>query len=80
MSEIYNQVYKCRLCGAEFRIHTSSGKDKTVALMENFLDRANERTNQVMYFAPCKYYQHWCKNGDFGVADFMGYKKENVNG
>lgn len=77
-NEIYNQIYKCRMCGAEFCPVTTSGKDKASAMLENYIDRVNGRSNQMLYLAPYECYPHRCENGDLGVADFIGYKKQEL--
>lgn len=79
MSMVYNQIYKCRKCGAEFcpvTVHT-----ETVMYIElnNFLNRVNgelERDHKEMPLAPRLYRAHTCPNGDIGVGDFIGYQKE----
>ena len=75
MSMVYNQIYKCRKCGAEFcpvTVHT-----ETVMYIElnNFLNRVNgelEWDHKEMPLAPRLYRAHTCPNGDIGVGDFMG--------
>ena len=78
MSMVYNQIYKCRKCGAEFcpvTVHT-----ETIMYIElnNFLNRVNgelEWDHKDMPLAPRLYRAHTCPNGDIGVGDFIGYQK-----
>ncbi len=74
---LYNQIYKCRICGEEFCPVTTHGSATMRRDMAESMRRANGKSkyeNEHMLLTPKLYMQHNCKNGDIGVADFMGYK------
>ena len=81
MSMVYNQIYKCRKCGAEFcpvttHERTAAGKD-----MNEFIRRVNgtpKYLSERMALVPKLYIQHNCQNGDIGVADFIGYERQEL--
>ena len=77
-NEIYSQIYKCRMCGAEFCPVTTSGKEKTMEYMDDFLKRACGASKYMLYMAPEQHKAHFCKSGDIGVADFIGYKRQEL--
>ena len=78
MSMVYNQIYKCRKCGAEFCPVTVSNRESACADMDNCIDRANAEPITPMHLAPTLYAKHYCENGDIGVADFIGYEKQEL--
>lgn len=74
---LYNQIYKCRMCREEFCPVTTHGSTATRRDMAESVRRANGKPkygDKHMLSVPKLYTQHNCKNGDIGVADFMGYK------
>lgn len=78
MNDLYNQVYRCRKCGKEFCPVTTHGRTATGKDMNEFVRRANgtsKYASERMALVPKLYAQHNCKNGDIGVADFIGYEK-----
>lgn len=78
MSLVYNQIYKCRKCGAEVCPVTVSNRETASYDMDNCIDRANAVPFMPKHLAPRLYIKHYCKNGDLGVADFIGYEKEEL--
>ena len=49
MSMVYNQIYKCRKCGAEFCPVTTHGFEEASVSMTNFIERANGVTDFIGY-------------------------------
>lgn len=79
MSMVYNQIYKCRKCGEEFCPITTHGRTTVGKDMTEFIRRANgtpKYMSERMVLVPKLYAQHNCKNGDIGVADFIGYERQ----
>lgn len=72
----YHQVYKCRKCGEEFKPVKTHNFDIAIDDMNNLIGRINGERIKYRPLAPILYEQHCCRNGDLGVADFIGYEKE----
>ncbi len=70
--EIFIPQYKCRICGKVF-----SGKPVETERLASvcILDAICGRRNDFLGFEG-RYCGHECKNGSFGIADFMGFQKE----
>lgn len=67
---MYYCIYKCRLCKEKFKNQaTSTGDVAFNAVMRTALEL---KQNDPM--RPCMTEPHLCKDGSFGVADFMGIK------
>lgn len=68
----YRAIYKCRLCGEEFE-HCDWSKEYLITHPKNFFEHSK---NSILR---CEYqYSHWwhkCKDGSFGISDFIGFKK-----
>ena len=77
-TELYNQIYRCRKCGKEFCPVTTCGREKAKDYMSNFIDRANGERIRRHLLAPDIYKMHFCDNGDIGVADFIGYERQEI--
>ena len=77
-AELYNQIYRCRKCGKEFCPVTTCGREKTKEHMDNLIDRANVERLCHLFLAPDIYKMHFCANGDIGVADFVGYERQEI--
>ena len=78
MNDIYNQIYKCRKCGAEFCPITVASREVACTDIENCIDRANLESIRPRNLAPNLYVKHYCDNGDIGVADFIGYERQEL--
>lgn len=69
---MYHAIYKCRLCGEEFSEGNTGeeiARDTTILLaMRNSTAGALSSTT----FTRTK---HNCKDGSFGLADFLGFRK-----
>lgn len=46
--------------------------------MDNLIDRANGERLCHLFLAPDIYKMHFCANGDIGVADFVGYERQEI--
>ena len=68
----YRAIYKCRKCGACFG-NTVTGDEN---LAQKTLICACIGTPSGEAQAPALHFPHSCANGDFGVADFIGWQKE----
>lgn len=80
-AELYNQIYRCRKCGKEFCPVTTHGRTAAGNDMNEFIRRANGTPKYIserMALVPKLYAQHKCNNGDIGVADFIGYERQEI--
>lgn len=66
-TDLYNQIYRCRKCGKEFCPVTTHERSA-----------AGKDISERMTLVPKLYAQHNCDNGDIGVADFIGYEKQEL--
>ena len=73
--DLYQQLYKCRLCEKVFCPVTAYGLDTAINDMKNAIGRANGRTDKYKQLAPALYHIHHCDDGGIGFADFIGYEK-----
>lgn len=69
----YKAVYRCRLCGAEYRPGITTGEAMALAHMEELAAGICGTVPN----APRKIEPHQCPDGSLGVADFQGWKKED---
>lgn len=68
----YKAVYRCRLCGAEYKPGATAGEAIAAAHMyELAADLCG-----IVPEAPRKIEPHLCPDGSMGVADFLGWKAE----
>lgn len=79
---MYYAIYKCRLCKERFENQGTSTKD--VAFDVTMRTALGLKHKDPMN--PCMTEVHLCKDGSFGIADFLGMKymndtnrKENIN-
>lgn len=72
MSE-YKAIYKCRLCGEEFEVcRTSCANAQMITCILGVEPNyRHDKLNLQGYRHMC----HFCDDGSFGFADFMGYRK-----
>lgn len=69
MKDTYKAVYKCRCCGKVFDSPMRTGKNTAVnSIMSMCVGSVfqNVRINDL----------HLCENGNIGLADFIGWQKE----
>lgn len=70
---MYQAVYKCRLCGEEFKDCTTG---EEIAQAANIALAVVGNTNHVKCARNIyKNTTHYCQDGSFGFADFQGFKK-----
>lgn len=70
----YQSIYKCRLCGEEFEkgeVETESTMSVTSSLVIN-----NSTGFVVKGKRLYRHASHNCKNGSYGFADFLGFRKK----
>ena len=72
MSE-YRAIYKCRLCGEEFE---SGATTSTDVVIKNMLNATiGYEIKQWIGVPISEKSMHNCKDGSFGLAYFMGFRK-----
>ncbi|WP_050698685.1 hypothetical protein [Anaeromassilibacillus senegalensis] len=72
-SEAYTPRYKCRICGKEFDGTPVCAKHEAKVCMWNAI---RGQDNEYMGFDG-SYTGHECKNGSFGIADLIGFRRES---
>lgn len=66
---MYQAIYKCRMCGETF----PAGKlYKEKAAVRKIWDL---EMNIPYWLSSIEFDIHYCQDGSFGLADFMGFKK-----
>lgn len=74
---LYHQLYKCRMCGKEYCPVTTYDEEATISNMCSYINKGNGISNEyTMPYSATLYEIHYCENGSFGVADFIGYVKD----
>lgn len=74
-TEEYRAIYKCRLCGEVYESGCAGGRKIAMqAAISSCL------CFQSFPQQPSMNEVHYCKNGDFGVADFQGFRGVNLGG
>ena len=71
-------IYKCRLCGQEIEtVHAGNwGAEKiTFSFILNDPSVQNGVRGQRIYNQAL----HYCEDGSFGLADFLGFKMEEID-
>ena len=64
----YRAIYKCRMCGEEYETHnTFNDEVDTQTYMANM---CIQRKKHNLPFE-----HHVCKDGSFGLSDFIGIRK-----
>lgn len=73
---MYYAIYKCRLCSEQFFYCGTSKED--IALGISMRTALGLQQKEIQ--SPTLIAVHTCKNGSFGIADFLGMKNENEDG
>lgn len=69
----YQAIYKCRLCGKEFK---SAVTTDTNIVIKHMLSVTIAYKSAEYIGAPVtELSMHSCKDGSMGLADFLGFKK-----
>lgn len=69
----YRAIYKCRLCGEEFK-YCQTGEE--IAQTANMVLTVYGHAKHIKGARDIyKNVNHYCKDGSFGFADFQGFKK-----
>lgn len=69
---MYDEVYKCRLCGAVFFEGSTSVRKWAIKWSDDY---CSGRQLQLAG-TPAPQAVHFCDDKSIGVADFQGYKKD----
>ena len=69
----YRAIYKCRLCGGEFESCVTTSIDVVIKNMLNVT--VGHEIKQWIGTPVSETSMHSCKNGSFGMADFVGFRK-----
>lgn len=72
----YNGKYKCRLCGKTYKHCMTGDKDIVLQSMFYVTDSILKDVEKLPIQHPEKHSIHFCDNGSFGVADFIGFEVE----
>lgn len=70
---MYQEIYKCQLCGKVFSQGNIEGKD--VELLISIMVNCGTTIGITEPKAFWKTSRHGCKDGSFGISDFQGFKK-----
>lgn len=65
--------YRCRLCRKEY--HSGIVGGRNIAKKEMYLLVTGNKPDSVL--APGMTTLHFCDNGSFGLADFIGWEVDN---
>ena len=73
---VYRAIYKCRLCGKVFFNAGTDCKDTaSKAAMYTVLESSGITPQFEFPDAPTQFDFHNCKDGGYGMSDFLGMKK-----
>lgn len=79
MSGNLHAVYKCRLCGEEeIKCSTSAAKSNQKFVWD-IMYRAVRMREPEEPMEPTLFECHLCKDGSYGVMDFLGMRLEKEN-
>lgn len=65
-------VYKCRLCGEKFNT-ALTGRSVALKTIAEIIADGHRSSEPVITSLSI----HICKNGDYGLSDFLGWRAEN---
>lgn len=72
----YQAIYKCRLCGK--KINSESLEENTAL---DFVAMVNSPKDNFYHSSELfRYAMHKCKDGSYGFADFLGFRKKKEPG
>ncbi len=72
----YQAIYKCRLCGEEFKTTIFTSVDIAIKRMINITTGCTNNHNIINPVTET--YKHSCMDGSMGIADFLGFRKVEV--
>lgn len=70
----FKATYKCRLCGQEYTDGETEENIASIATCEIAVRGCTQHGNGT--FGVHRYNSHHCEDGSCGMADFMGFRKE----
>ena len=76
LTKIYMATYKCRLCGEVVSNAGTANKDTaSKATMYTVIDSSGYSPQFESPNAPMQFATHACKDGSYGMSDFLGMKE-----
>lgn len=75
--KMFDAIYKCRLCGEEFVECSTSGEEGNRSFVMKIMCRAVDLKEPEEIMEPTIYTCRPCRDGSYGVADFLGFKFNN---
>lgn len=73
-------MYKCRLCGKEYVECSTGGEKGNQQFVMGIMYRAVSQKKPEEVMEPTLYECHFCGGGNYGVADFLGFKLNDKEG
>lgn len=75
----YISVYRCRLCGKEYAEGgTDTGRAAMNGANEAALTASGIEPGRLCMNAPTPFSIHHCDGGSYGVSEFLGFKKVDL--
>lgn len=75
----YISVYRCRLCGKEYAEGgTDTGRAAMNGANEAALTASGIEPGRLCMNAPTLFSIHHCDGGSYGVSEFLGFKKADL--
>lgn len=75
----YISVYRCRLCGKEYAEGgTDTGRTAMNGANEAALTASGIEPGRLCMNAPTLFSIHHCDGGSYGVSEFLGFKKVDL--
>lgn len=75
----YISVYRCRLCGKEYAEGgTDTGRAAINGANEAALTASGIEPGRLCMNAPTLFSVHHCNGGSYGVSEFLGFKKVDL--
>ena len=76
VKSVYETMYKCRLCGEIFPLHVTNDRQIAFKAICSCITDIEFKEG----IKPDLYDLHSCKDGNMGIADFLGIKENFERG
>lgn len=77
---VYRAIYKCRLCGKVFfNAATARRNTASFSVVHTALEASGITPPFALPNAPMQVDVHNCKDGSYGMSDFLGMKEVQEN-